>query len=399
MESRRIAILGSTGSIGRQALEIIAGSEALSVCALAAGSNWQALARQAKTFSPEAVAIADPHAAGELRGALPEGVSLLAGPDAMADLVREVRPDLALTAMVGSAGVAPTLAAIECGVDLAVANKESLVMAGAVIMPSARAAGVRVIPVDSEHSAVFQCLCGHDRADVRRVILTASGGPFRTWPAERARTASLEEVLNHPTWQMGRKVTIDSATLMNKALEVIEAHWLFDLPAEAVEVVIHPESVVHACVEFRDGTVLAQMGPPSMATPIAFALHYPARAPAPAARLDLPAAGSLHFEPAEPARFPAIALGHEVVRLGGPAGAVLNAANEAAVAAFVAGRIPFGRIVAIVEEVLNHVPGGPEVTLEAVWAADAEARRRAEEIIAGRAGSKGRPETADRKGT
>ena len=381
MKAKRIAILGSTGSIGRQALEIIAAEGKFSACALAARSNWKLLAEQAAATGAEFVAITDAACADDLSSALSAGTELLTGEDAMSEAIRRARPELVLTAVVGSAGLAPTLAAIECGADLAIANKESLVMAGAAIMPAAQAARVRVVPVDSEHSAIFQCLAGHRRQDVRRIILTASGGPFRTTPAEQVRSASLTKVLNHPTWQMGPKVTVDSATLMNKALEVVEAHWLFGLPGERIEVVIHPESVVHGLVEFCDGAVLAQMGPPSMATPIAFALYYPDRAPAAAAPLDVTALDGLHFEPVDSARFPAVALGHEVLRRGGTAGAALNAANEAAVAAFMQGRIEFGRIVEIVEDVLNQTPPSAEIDLDALLAATADAHRRAEEII------------------
>jgi len=310
MQTKRIAILGSTGSVGRQALEIIAGEERFSACALAAGSNWELLAEQA-----------------------------------------------------GRSG-------------------------------AARRAGVRVLPVDSEHSAIFQCLAGHRREDVRRIVLTASGGPFRTHTAEQVRDASLKEVLNHPTWRMGRKVTVDSATLMNKTMEVVEAHWLFDLPGEQIEVVIHPESVVHGLVEFRDGSVLAQMGQPSMATPIAFALYYPERAPRAAAELGLPALGSLHFEPVDQERFRALRLGYEAIRRGPAAGAALNAANEVAVEAFLAGELQFGRIVEIVEEVLNQAGLKTEVSLDMLLAADADARRLTRETIArdaSRSGKAARP--------
>jgi len=379
---KRIAIVGSTGSIGRQALEIIAAEERFIACGLGAGGNWQLLAEQARSFRPEAVAIADPGAARALREAVPRSVAVLSGPESASELIRRVRPEMVLTAVAGSAGLAPTLAAIECGADLALANKESLVMAGAVVMAAARAAGISIVPVDSEHSAVFQCLAGHRRGDVRKVILTASGGPFRDWPAERIRQATLEEALNHPTWQMGQKVTIDSATLMNKALEVIEAHWLFDLSAEQIEVVIHPESLVHACVEFRDGSILAQMGAASMATPIAHALYYPQRRPSPAARLELTGLSGLHFSRVDPERFPAIRLGYEAIRRGGTAGAILNAADEAAVAAFAEGRIQLSRIPTIVEDVLNRTPVKAEVDLDSIHAAAAEARRLAEEIIA-----------------
>jgi len=250
-----------------------------------------------------------------------------------------------------------------------------------------------VLPVDSEHAAVFQCLAGRRRDQVARIILTASGGPFRTWPAERIARASLEEVLNHPTWRMGRKVTIDSATLMNKALEVIEAHWLFDLPGERIEVLIHPESLVHACVEFGDGSMLAHLHAPSMRTPIALALRHgrPGGAPE-AARLDLAAAGALRFEPVDAGRFPAVGLAYDVIERGGTAGAVLAAADETAVEAFVEGRIGFGRIVEIVEEVVNRVDVCSEVTLESIAEADAEARRLAGALIA-RSGR--RPAVAD----
>jgi len=381
MGLKRIAIVGSTGSIGRQALEIIASEERFCACGLAAGSNASLLAKQARTFRPQVVALADADAAGPLRQALPEGTELLTGPEAAAEMIRRARPDLAVTAVVGAAGLAPTLAAIECGADLAVANKEALVMAGGVVMPAARAAGVNVLPVDSEHSAIFQCLAGHRREEVRRVILTASGGPFRTWSARRMQHASPDEALNHPTWRMGRKITIDSATLMNKALEVIEAHWLFGLSAEQIEIVLHPESLVHGCVEFCDGSILAQMGTASMATPIAFALYYPARCPRPPAPLEMSALGGLHFQAVDPQRFPAARLGHVVVRRGGVAGAVLSAANEIAVESFLAGRIHFGAIVEVVQDVLNRTAPVSEVNIDAILAADAAARVRAREAI------------------
>lgn len=381
MALKRIAILGSTGSVGQQALEVVAAGEGLSVCALASGGNWKLLAEQARRFKPEAVAIADAEAVAALKPALPAGTAVYAGADGMTELVRKVRPGLLLTAMVGASGLMPTLEGIACGADLAVANKESLVMAGAIIVPAARKAGVRILPVDSEHSAVFQCLVGHRRQDVRRVILTASGGPFRTWSAERIRAATLAEVLHHPTWQMGRKITIDSATLINKALEIIEAHWLFGLAPEQIQVLIHPESLVHAMVEFHDGSLLAQMGTASMATPIAYALHYPRRAPQAAAPLEMSRLAELHFEPADPERFPALRLGYDVVARGGTAGAALNAANETAVEAFVAGSIGFGAIVEIVREVVDLAPASADVSLETILAADRQARRQALRII------------------
>jgi 1-deoxy-D-xylulose-5-phosphate reductoisomerase len=392
MTEKRIAILGSTGSIGRQALEIIAAEPRFRACALSAGGNGQLLAEQARRTGAECVALADPAAADELAGQLGGDRELLTGPDALSELIRRTRPDVVVTAVVGSAGLAPTLAAIECGADLAIANKETLVMAGAAVMPAARAAGVRILPVDSEHSAIFQCLAAGRAEQVRRIVLTASGGPFRTASAEQVRQASLAEVLNHPTWNMGAKVTIDSATLMNKALEVIEAHWLFDLPGERIDVLIHPESIVHGMVEYTDGSVLAQLGRPAMTTPIAVALYAPDRAAQPPAPLDLAAMRSLTFEPVDRRRFPALDAGYEVIRRGGTAGAVLNGANEAAVQAFIAGRIAFGQIVEIVREVLNQAPLRSEVTLEGLQAADADSRQRAEAAIAARCTPAGHPD-------
>jgi 1-deoxy-D-xylulose-5-phosphate reductoisomerase len=381
MPAKRIVILGSTGSIGRQALEIIQGEPGLRACGLSAGANWKLLAQQAGMFKPDAVAIADPTDAGRLQTALPAGVKVFSGPDAMSELVCRLRPDLVVTAMVGSAGLAPTLTAIECKCDLAIANKESLVMAGGIVMPAARRAGVNILPVDSEHSAIFQCLAGRGVAEVRKIFLTASGGPLRTWPLAKVRNAKLAEVLNHPTWRMGQKVTIDSATMMNKALEVIEAHWLFDLPAEKIGVLIHPQSLVHGLVEFCDGSILAQVGAPSMTTPIACALHHPHRRDAPSAPLDLAAGGTWEFLPLDKQRYPAMALGYDVIQRGGTAGAVLNAANEVAVAAFVAGRLAFGAIVDIVREVLNRAEACAEVDVGKVLAADAQARAQATEIV------------------
>ncbi len=381
---KRIAILGSTGSVGRQALEIIAADESLSVVGLSAGANWKLLAEQAKTFDADAVAIAEPEAAKELASVLAEGTDLLTGPESMNDLIWQVEPDMVLTAVVGSAGLGPTLTAIKCEADLAIANKESLVMAGAIIMPAARKAGINVLPVDSEHSAIFQCLIGHEHKDVHRVTLTASGGPFRNKTPEEVEHATLAEVLKHPTWKMGRKISVDSATMMNKALEIIETHHLFDLPPHRIEVVIHPESIVHACVEFFDGSVLAQLSRPAMTTPIAIALSYPQRPAHPSAPLlDLAEAGALHFESADEQRYPALELGYEVVRRGGTAGAILNAANETAVEAFIAGRIEFGQIVGIVKRVLTETPIKTEIDLETILATDNEVRRRTEEIVIG----------------
>jgi len=379
---RRIAILGSTGSIGRQTLDVIAAQEDLSACALSAGSSWRLLAEQARAAKPEVVAIADESSAEALRGSLPAGVELLAGEDAMTEMVRRSRPDVLLTGVVGSAGLKPTLAGIECGSLLAIANKETLVTAGAIVLPAARAAGVSVVPVDSEHSAIFQCLSAGAGARVRRVTITASGGALRDWPDERAADATADDALNHPTWQMGPKVTIDSATLINKALEVVEAHWLFDLAPEQIEVVLHPESIVHSCVEFCDGSVIAQLSRPDMTTPIAYALNYPNRPDRAGAPLDLAAVGRLTFRRLAGRFARAVELGFEAVRRGGPAGAALNGANEAAVEAFLGGKIRFGQIVPLVEEVLHEAETADAVSLESLSAAGAQARRRVAEAAA-----------------
>ena len=382
MKRKRIAILGSTGSIGRQTLDVIGGWDGFEVCALAAGGNGRLLAEQARRFAPPLVALADPAAAGQCRGELPAGTELLVGDDAMTELVRRSQPDVLLSGVMGAAGLRPTLAAIECGATLAIANKETLVMAGALVMPAARAAGLGVLPVDSEHSAIFQCLQAGRRDEVRRVVITASGGALRDWSDERVATATVDAALNHPTWNMGRKITIDSATLLNKALEVIEAHWLFDLPAEQIGVVIHPQSIVHSYVEFCDGSVIAQMGQPDMTLPIAYALSYPHRPLRDCPSLDLPAIGELTFRPCVGRFAKAISLAYEVIRRGGLAGAVLNAANEAAVEAFCGGRISFGQIVPMVEDILNLTPAKGELTLESLIEADAWARRQVAERIA-----------------
>ena len=379
---RRVAVLGSTGSIGRQALQVIDERPELAACALAAGSNGRLLAEQARRCRPDAVALADPTGAEALARALPPGTGLLTGPEAMVQLVRRARPDVLLTGVVGSAGLAPTLAGIECGCRLAIANKETLVMAGAIVMPRARAAGVDVLPVDSEHSAIFQCLAAGRRDEVRRVVITASGGALRQWSDADAENAAVAHALDHPTWQMGPKVTIDSATMMNKALEVIEAHWLFGLSAEQIQVVLHPESIVHSFVEFCDGSVMAQLARPDMTMPIAYALCYPDRPDRAVEALDVPSLGTLTFRPLAGRFARAIDLAYAVIRRAGLAGAVLNGANEAAVEAYLDGRIPFGRIVALVAETLNRAAGADEVTLENLLAADAWARRQVTDELA-----------------
>ena len=375
MSTKRIAILGSTGSIGRQALEVIAAQDDLSVCALAAGGNWRELADQAARTGADVLAIADEDAREDLTAAAGSAAEVLAGADAMTELVGRAKPDILLVAVVGAAGLAPTLAGIECGATLALANKEALVMAGGLVMPAARAAGVDILPVDSEHSAIYQCLHAGQRHEVRRVTITASGGALRDWDATAAAEATVDDALNHPTWSMGRKITIDSATMMNKALEVVEAHWLFDLSADRINVVLHAESVIHAMVDFADGSAIAQMGLPDMTTPIAYALNRPDRRGRPVAPLDLAALGQLTFRRLEGRFADAVELGHEAIRRGGLAGCVLNGANEAAVEAFLEHRIRFGHIVPLVARVLADCPPSGELSLAALLAADAWARQ------------------------
>ena len=382
MNRKRIAILGSTGSIGRQTLDVISQLGGYDVCALAGGRNWQLLAQQAAEFHPEIVALADSSAKENLHRALDGKTQVLSGPDAMCEMVRRTRPDLLLSGVVGSAGLAPTMAGIECGATLAIANKETLVMAGTIVIPAARRAGITVLPVDSEHSGIFQCLQSGRREEVRRVVITASGGALRDWPARRVEAATIDDALNHPTWSMGQKITIDSATLINKALEIVEAHWLFDLQPEQIHVLLHPQSIIHSYVEFCDGSVIAQMGPPDMTMPIAYALYYPNRPVRTIGSLDLAGIGELTFRPPKDRFARAINLGYEVIRRGGLSGAVLNSANEAAVEAFLEKKISFGQIVPLVEEVLNQTLVVDEVTLAGLLEAHRWARRQVAERIA-----------------
>jgi 1-deoxy-D-xylulose-5-phosphate reductoisomerase len=377
VKRKRVAILGSTGSIGRQTLEVISELKELTACALGAGSNWELLGEQARGFHPEVVSLADPGAAEQLRGQLPDGVELLVGENAAAELVRRARPDVLLCGMVGTAGLVPTLVGVECGARLAIANKETLVMAGAILIPAARQGGVDVLPVDSEHSGIVQCLRSGQRREVRKVTITASGGALRDWDPAEAENATVQQALNHPTWEMGRKITIDSATLVNKALELVEAHWLFDLGPEQLEVVLHPESIVHSYVEFCDGSVIAQMAQPDMKTPIAYALCYPNRPTRRAQPPKLTELGKLTFQRLEDRFTRAVELGYEVIRRGGVSGAVLNSANEAAVEAFLDRKISFGQIVPLVEDVLHRTPpaGREPLTLQELVKADAWARQ------------------------
>lgn len=373
---RRAVILGSTGSIGRQALEV---AERLGGCVrvvgLAAQRDAATLAQQALRWNPEAVALADPEAAGEFRErAAGWPGELLVGPAALGQLARWPSADVVLVAVVGVAGLLPSLAAIDAGKELALANKETLVAAGALVRQHAQAKGVRIMPVDGEHSAIYQCLRGESRQRVSRIVLTASGGPFLRRSLESLESATPEEALQHPTWRMGRKITVDSATLMNKALEVIEAHWLFDLPPERIHVVIHPQSVVHGLVEFVDGSTLAHLSRPDMRLFIQYALLGGDRVPPGFGRLDWTATFSLTFEPPDLRRFPCLGYAYEALAVGGTLPAVLNAANEVAVQRFLEGEMPFGRIPRLVREIMDLHEPRVRPTLKEILEADRWAR-------------------------
>jgi len=389
---RPIALLGSTGSIGEQTLDVVqAFPERYRVTALAAGRNIDKLAEQIRRFRPELVAVAEPAGAEALRGKLGgEAPEIVAGPEGL-EAVATHEAELVVSALVGAVGLAPTLAAIRAGRHIALANKEVMVTAGALVLREVKAAGVTLLPVDSEHSAIFQCLAGQRLEDVHKIVLTASGGPFRTWEADRIAQATVKEALNHPNWDMGPKITIDSATLMNKGLEVIEARWLFDVPPEEIDVVVHPQSIVHSLVEFDDGSVLAQLGLPDMRVPIAVALAHPERLPLELPRLDLAALGRLDFETPDRKRFPCLDLAFAALRGNEAAPAVLNAANEITVEAFLQERIGFPAIAAVNGAVLEeHFADGGDGALRDladVAEADAWARACARERLTGAARS------------
>jgi 1-deoxy-D-xylulose-5-phosphate reductoisomerase len=404
LNSRRIAILGSTGSIGRQSLRVI---DALNsscvvrdayrekekakyevdktryeVVALSAQSSVELLAEQAKKYQPGYVAVTDANYAEPLRE-LVSGldVEVLAGPDSLTEIAELEEVDIVLTAVVGAAGLPGLLAAAEKGKRLAIANKEPLVIAGELLTSTARENGGTILPVDSEHSAIFQAMQAGTHEEVRKITLTASGGPFRNACLEDIREVTVEEALSHPTWNMGPKVTIDSATMANKAFEVIETRWLFDVPVEKIDVLVHPESIVHSLVEFVDGSVIAQLGLPDMCLPIQYALTYPERVEGIAERLRLEDIGRLTFEKPDLETFRALALGFEVARTGGSAPVVFNAANEVAVEEFLAGRIKFVTIVELIEHCLDKHDIKGQVSLEQIHEADAWARREVIECL------------------
>jgi len=374
---RRLAVLGCTGSIGVTTLDLVARfPERFEITGLAGGRNLERLAEQVRRFAPRIVAVAESAGVAALRERLPEfRGEILAGAPGLEAVATAEAPDLVVAGLVGAVGLSPTLAALRAGIDVALANKEALVVAGELMRCAAADAGATLFPLDSEHNAIFQALRGHRRQDVRRVLLTASGGPFLDTPAASLATVTRVQALQHPTWKMGAKITIDSATLMNKGLEVIEARWLFDLRPAEIGVVVHPQSIVHSMVEYIDGSVLAQMGIPDMAVPISYILAYPERLPLehlPA--LDLPAVGRLEFREPDFDKFPCLALAYRALEAGGTVAAVLNGANEVAVAAFLDGQIGFADIPAILAKVLDrHNPVRAD-TLEDVLDADRWAR-------------------------
>ena len=373
---QRVAILGSTGSIGCNALDVIDSlGDGFRAVALTAHSRGERLLEQARRCRPAAVALTGDAPDEALCRQLADlGARVYRGPAGMVDVVEREDVDVVLAAVVGAAGLPPVLAAVRAGKRLALANKEALVVAGSLLVPEARRRGVPILPVDSEHSAIFQAMqCGRP-GEVRRLVLTASGGPFRTASAEQIGRATYRDAMAHPTWKMGSKITIDSATMFNKGLELIEACWLFDLPPERVEIVVHPESVVHSMVEFVDGSVVAQLSPPDMRLPIQYALTYPARTSGAAPRLDLTKAFSLRFEPPDFDRFPALRIAYDVARRRGTLGAVMNAANEEAVAAFATGRIAFGEISTLVGLTIDAHDFVAAPSLDDLLAADRWAR-------------------------
>lgn len=382
---RRVVILGSTGSIGTSALKVARElPERMEVVGLAAHSSVEKLAAQVREFGVKHVCVYDESRRAELQALLPPGVQVHVGEPGLCELVELDEVDVALISIIGTAGLRPTLHAIECGKDLAIASKEILVMAGEVVMSRAASRGVQVLPVDSEHNAIFQCLqANHGGADaVRRLILTASGGPFLRTPREQLPHVTVEQALKHPTWKMGRKITIDSATLFNKGLEMIEARWLFGMPMERVDVVIHPQSIVHSMVEYRDGSLLAQLSSSDMCFPIQYAVTYPDRVPNSLHRLDFTSMLDLHFEPPRWDDFPALRLARAVGSVGGTAPAMYNAANEVAVQAFVEGRLTFSGIWETVDAVLSQLsPRHYGEELQVILEDDAKAREVARSII------------------
>ncbi|MFH2123233.1 MAG: 1-deoxy-D-xylulose-5-phosphate reductoisomerase [Pseudomonadota bacterium] len=381
---KHLALLGSTGSIGKGVLDVVRKFPGqYAIAGLAAGRNVELLSRQALEFSPELLSVLDEEHAGHLKALLPESYHgrIVWGTEGNVQVASLDSVAMTVSAIVGAAGLLPTLAAIEAGKDIGLANKETLVMAGKLVMAAARRKGIQLLPVDSEHSAIFQALEAGRKEDVAKIILTASGGPFLDKKAADLHEVSPDQALAHPNWSMGRKISIDSATLMNKGLEVIEARWLFDVSVDTIEVVVHPQSIVHSLVEFQDGSIVAQLGIPDMRIPIAYALSYPKRLPLALKPLHLSQCGNLQFFEPDYGRFPALSLAFHALRQGGVMPAVLNAANEVAVEAFLEGRLSFPGIVETVSVVLEKVQSGSEDSLDDILSADASARFEAERHI------------------
>ncbi|MDH7499259.1 MAG: 1-deoxy-D-xylulose-5-phosphate reductoisomerase [candidate division NC10 bacterium] len=380
---KKLSILGSTGSIGQKTLEVVSRyPEAFEVVALAAGSNICLLEQQIRGFLPQLVCLQTKEAAEELRLRLRQGsspaVRIEWGAPGLLEVATHPSSDLVVSAIVGAAGLLPTLEAIRAGKQVALANKESLVMAGQLIMAEAKRRQIRIIPIDSEHSAIFQCLEGKEKANLHRIFLTASGGPFRNWPREKFSEITPQRALTHPTWSMGQKVTIDSSTLMNKGLEVIEARWLFDLSIDQIDVILHPQCIIHSMVEFIDGSVLAQLAVTDMHLPIQYALSYPDRLPNPTDRLEFSQLAPLTFEPLDSERFPCLSYAYEAARTGGSMPIVLNAANEVAVAFFLSQRIPYTEIAALIRRALDSHQPHRVTELEEVLQIDRAIRQKLE---------------------
>lgn len=376
MKTQNLVILGSTGSIGKQALEIIREHpEYFNVVALSCNKNWQLLARQIQEFQPEYALLCDQEHLGDLKKEV-SGLQteILSGSELLTDLARLSQADIVLNSLVGFAGFRPTVEALKADKKVALANKESLVVGGALINKLLNGNRGQLVPVDSEHSAMLQCLVGESAEDISRLIITASGGPFRTWSKKKMNDITVKDALNHPNWSMGAKITIDSATMMNKGLEIIEAHWLFDLPLSKIEAVVHPQSVVHSVIEFVDGSSKAQLGPPTMKVPILYALTYPSRLDLEVPVLNWKKAFDLTFEPVDYDKFPCMALAVESIKEGGFAPAILNAANEIAVERFLNEEIPYIKIPAIIETCLERLNKQSEITIQALTEIDNEAR-------------------------
>lgn len=379
---KKIAILGSTGSIGTQTLDVVdMHPDLFQVEGLAAGGNIELLIEQAKRYRPQKVSVGSKELADRIAPDLPTGTQLFYGEEGLIEVAAGTDADTVVTAVVGSVGLESTLAAIEAGKQIGLANKETLITAGHIVTSRAAAKGVALLPVDSEHSAIFQCLNGENRDRIKGITLTASGGSFRDLSREQLEHVTVEDALKHPNWSMGSKITIDSATMVNKGLEVIEAHWLFGLDYDQIDVLLHPESIVHSYVEFEDTSIIAQLGNPDMRVPIQYALTYPDRLPSPSKRLSLAQAGRLNFREMDMERFPCLRMAYECGRMGGTAATAFNAANEVAVAAFLKGLIPFLQIEYIIEKVLGQHVLIQNPVLEEIHWADQQSRRFAESLV------------------